>query len=162
MHETLTATASTLLRMAANTDRDFPALGTESPAEQLITVRFQWYARQARRHRLAYVWLGIVQLAAALLIAVSVAISAPVWLAPALGGLIALAEGARTLFGLRDTYPTYRRTAEELRNEAWLYAQPAGRYAAAPDPTQLLAERVVELSNAETAGWASAVRERSL
>jgi hypothetical protein len=57
MHETLTATASTALRMAANTDRDFPALGTESPDEQLIAVRFHWHARQARRHRLADVWL---------------------------------------------------------------------------------------------------------
>src|SRR5690242_11186366 len=103
-------------------DPDFPALGTESPAEELIGIRFRWYAQQAQRHRLAYIWLGIVQLAAALLIAVSVAFDAPVWFAPSLGGVIALAEGARTLFGLRDTYPTYRRTAEELRNEAWLYA----------------------------------------
>ncbi|WP_460655541.1 DUF4231 domain-containing protein [Kribbella endophytica] len=147
--------------MAASNDPDFPALGTESPAEELIGIRFRWYAQQAQRHRLAYIWLGIVQLAAALLIAVSVALDAPVWFAPSLGGLIALAEGARTLFGLRDTYPTYRRTAEELRNEAWLYAGRAGRYAEAEDATRLLAERVVELSNAETAGWASAVRERN-
>ncbi|MBB5836728.1 DUF4231 domain-containing protein [Kribbella italica] len=142
-------------------DPDFPALGAESPAEELIGIRFRWYAQQARRHRLAYLWLGVVQLAAALLIAVSVALDAPLWFAPSLGGLIALAEGARTLFGLRDTYPTYRRTAEELRNEAWLYAGRAGRYAEAENAAQLLAERVVELSNAETAGWASAVRERN-
>src|SRR5919112_644585 len=94
-------------------DSDFPALGNDAPAEHLISVRFRWYAAQARRARIWYRALGTVQLIAALVIAISVAIQAPTWLAPALGGVIALAEGIRTLFGFKDTYPTYRRTAEE-------------------------------------------------
>ncbi|TWD75289.1 uncharacterized protein DUF4231 [Kribbella amoyensis] len=147
--------------MAGSSDPDFPALGEAVAAERLIGIRFRWYSRQARRTRAAYLGLGLVQLVAALLIALSVALDVPVWFAPALGGAIALAEGVRTLFGLRDEYPTYRRTAEDLRNEAWLYSQRAGRYAEAADPASLLAERVVELSTTETAHWASAVRERS-
>lgn len=147
--------------MAGSPEQDFPVLDADSPSERLIGIRFRWYAGQARLTRLAYLWLGVVQLVAALLIAVSVALDAPIWFAPALGGLIALAEGIRTLFGLRDTYPTYRRTAEELRNEAWLYAQRAAHYAEAANPAQLLAERVVQLSNVETAGWAASVKERS-
>ncbi|WP_350274488.1 DUF4231 domain-containing protein [Kribbella sp. HUAS MG21] len=143
-------------------DSDFPALGTDSPAEQLIGIRFRWYAGQARRARIWYRALGTVQLLAALVIAISVAIKAPVWLAPALGGAIALAEGIRTLFGFKDTYPTYTRTAQQLRNEAWLYAQKAGRYARAEEPVRLLAERVVEISHAETEDWEAALKARTI
>ncbi|MEV0286108.1 MULTISPECIES: DUF4231 domain-containing protein [unclassified Kribbella] len=141
---------------------DFPDLGNDSPAEQLISVRFHWYFRHARQARIAYRALGTLQLLAALVIAISVAISAPTWLAPALGGVIALAEGIRTLFGYRDTYPTYTRTAQHLRNEAWLYAQHAGRYAKSEDPVRLLAERVVEISQEETADWEAAFKTRTI
>ena len=148
--------------MATLRESDFPALGTDSPAEELITIRFRWYRAQANRARVAYRALGTIQLVAALLIAISVAINAPNWLAPALGGLIALAEGIRTLFGFKDSYPMYTRTAEQLRNEAWLYAQRAGRFADAEDPVRLLAERVVEISQAETTDWAEAMKSRTI
>ncbi|SRR6266540_4760261 len=148
--------------MASLRDSDFPALGTDSPAEKLVSIRFRWYHQQANRARIAYRTLGVIQLFAALVIAISVAIQAPNWLAPALGGLIALAEGIRTLFGFKDTYPTLRRTAEELRSEAWLYAQHAGRYASAENPDQLLTERVVEISKAETTDWETALKARSV
>ena len=55
--------------MATLRDSDFPALGTDAPAEELITVRFRWYHRQANRARIAYRGLGTVQLVAALIIA---------------------------------------------------------------------------------------------
>jgi hypothetical protein len=32
-------------------DPDFRALGTESPAEELIGIRFRWYAHSAVRER---------------------------------------------------------------------------------------------------------------
>jgi hypothetical protein len=146
--------------MSTTWHEDFPPLSEDSPAESLIRIRFRWYSGQATKTRLIYQALGLAQLVAALFIAVSIAIDTPTWLAPALGGSIALAEGIRSLFGLHDTYPAYRRTAEELRNEAWLYAQRAGRYADAPDPAKLLAERVVELSNEETVDWANALKGR--
>src|SRR5215468_8330138 len=139
-------------------DSDFPALGTDAPAEQVISIRFRWYVAQAKRARIAYRALGVIQLLSALVIAISVAINAPTWLAPTLGGVIALAEGIRTLFGFKDTYPTYTRAAQDLRNEAWLYAQRAGRYADTPDATKLLAERVVEISHAETVDWEEALK----
>jgi hypothetical protein len=148
--------------MASLRDSDFPPLGADSPAEQLITVRFRWYQRQAKQARVAYRILGTTQLLAALVIAISVAISAPTWMAPTLGGVIALAEGIRTLFGFKDAYPTYTRTAAELRNEAWLYAQKAGRYARADEPVRLLAERVVEISHAETEDWEAALKARNI
>jgi hypothetical protein len=143
-------------------ESDFPALGKDAPAEELISVRFRWYRRQANRARIAYRALGTVQLVAALMIAISVAIDAPNWFAPALGGLIALAEGIRTLFGYKDSYPMYTSTAEKLRNEAWLYAQRAGRYADAEDAVRLLAERVVEISQAETSDWEESLKARSI
>jgi hypothetical protein len=143
-------------------DSDFPVLGTDAPAEQLISIRFHWYATQARRARIWYRALGTVQLLAALVIAISVAINAPTWLAPALGGVIALAEGIRTLFGFKDSYPTYTRAAQDLRNEAWLYAQRAGRYADAEEPVKLLAQRVVEISHSETEDWEASVKARSI
>ncbi|RZU03326.1 uncharacterized protein DUF4231 [Kribbella rubisoli] len=143
-------------------DSDFPALGTDTPAEQLISLRFQWYNRQANWARIAYRGLGTVQLVAALLIAVSVAFDVPKWFAAALGGVIALAEGIRTLFGFKDSYPTYRRTAEDLRNEAWLYVQRAGQYATAEDAGKLLTQRVVEVSHSETSDWEEALKARSV
>ena len=148
--------------MATLRDSDFPVLGKDSTGEELISLRFRWYHRQANRARVAYRALGVVQLVAALLIAISVAINAPTWLAPALGGVIALAEGIRTLFGFKDSYPTYRRTAEDLRNEAWLYAQRAGRYATAEDARKVLTERVVEISHTETEDWEAALKQRSV
>jgi hypothetical protein len=148
--------------MATLRDSDFPALTSDAPAEQLINLRFRWYHRQANQARIWYRALGIIQLAAALFIAISVAISAPTWLAPSLGGVIALAEGIRTLFGFKDSYPTYRRTAEDLRNEAWLSAQRADRYATAEEPAKLLTERVVEISHTETEDWEAALKQRSV
>src|SRR4051794_225517 len=148
--------------MARLRDSDFPALGTDAPAEQLISLRYRWYHRQANQARIAYRGLGSVQLVAALFVAFSVAISAPIWLAPSLGALIALAEGIRTLFGFKDSSPTYRRTAEDLRNEAWLYVQRAGRYTTAEDPEKILAERVVEISHTETEDWEAALKQRSI
>ncbi|MEU4195744.1 DUF4231 domain-containing protein [Kribbella sp. NPDC026611] len=142
-------------------DSDFPALGTDAPAEQLISLRFRWYNRQANYSRIAYSTLGSIQLLAALFIAISLAIQAPTWFAPVLGGVIALAEGIRTLFGFKDSYPTYRRTAEDLRNEAWLYVQRAGRYETTDDASRLLAERVVEISHTETADWVAALKQRA-
>jgi hypothetical protein len=133
--------------------KDFPALQGDSPAEQLINIRFQWYNTQANRARHAYRGMGVLQLIAALAITLTVAFDAPLWFAPVLGGFIALIEGARTLLGLQDSYPAYRRTAEELRNEAWLFAQQAGRYAEAEDRPQLLTERVVEISSSQTEQW---------
>jgi hypothetical protein len=143
-------------------DSDFPALGTDAPAEQLISLRFRWYNRQANWARLAYRGLGVTQLVAALLIAISVAFDVPRWAAPSLGGVIALAEGIRTLFGFKDSYPTYRRTAEDLRNEAWLYVQRAGQYATAEDAGKVLTQRVVEISSSETANWEEALKARSV
>jgi Protein of unknown function (DUF4231) len=148
--------------MATLRDSDFPPLRSDEPAEQLIRLRFRWYNRQANVARVAYRALGTVQLVAALFIAISVAISVPTWFAPTLGGLIALCEGIRTLFGFKDSYSTYRRTAEDLRNEAWLYLQRAGRYAAVEEPARLLTERVVEISHVETEDWEVALMQRSL
>lgn len=61
----------------ASDEQDFPGLAGDSPAEQLIRIRFHWYSSQARRARLAYWGIGILQLIAALLIALSVAFDAP-------------------------------------------------------------------------------------
>lgn len=144
----------------AATEQDFPTLQGDSPAEQLIAIRFHWYSSQATKTRLAYRGIGMLQLVAAIAITLTVAFDAPTWFAATLGALIALAEGLRTLLGLQDSYPAYRRAAEELRNEAWLYAQQAGPYADAEDRAQLLAERVVEISAGETEHWVGAFHHR--
>jgi hypothetical protein len=143
--------------MPSDHPADFPDVG-DSIAEQLLVGRFRWYSRQATLTRLAYLGLGLAQLTAALLIAVSVAFSAPRWLAPALGAGIAFLEGARTLFRVQDSYLAYRTAAEELRNEAWLFAQRSGAYRGSSSPEALLAERVVDISSRENTAWASTLR----
>jgi hypothetical protein len=148
--------------MTTHKSHDFPELTGDAPAELLITLRFQWYFRHATRARIMYRSLGSVQVLAAVMIATSVAVDAPRWLAPVLGGVIALSEGLRTLFGFKDTYPTWTRTAQQLRNEAWLYAAKAGRYTEASDPVQLLAERVVTICEEETSDWEAALRARTV
>ncbi|GAA5029221.1 DUF4231 domain-containing protein [Actinopolymorpha pittospori] len=143
--------------MGAGEFRDFPTL-RDSPAEQMATRRFGWYARQARLARLAYWSLSLVQLAAAVVIASSAAFDSPRWTIAILGALIALAEGVRSLFRVQEGYLAYRVAAERLRNEAWLFAQRAGDYAGAADPHGLLAERVVEVSSHENATWTESLR----
>ncbi|HET8684023.1 MAG TPA: DUF4231 domain-containing protein [Micromonosporaceae bacterium] len=143
--------------MADSDPADFPDVGA-SVAEQLLVRRFRWYSRQAGAARLGYLGLGLAQLAAALVITMSLAFSAPRWLAPALGAGIAFLEGARALFRVQDSYLAYRAAAEELRNEAWLFAQRAGVYREASAPEALLAERVVEISSREGTAWASTLR----
>jgi hypothetical protein len=146
--------------MPSNDLADFPDVGA-SVAEQLLVKRFRWYSRQATLTRLGHLGLGLAQLTAALVIAVSIAFSAPRWLAPALGAGIAFLEGARALFRVQDSYLAYRAAAEELRNEAWLFAQRAGLYANASTPQALLAERVVDISSRENTAWASTLRRGS-
>jgi hypothetical protein len=143
--------------MGAGDFRDFPTL-RDSPAEQLAVRRFGWYARQARRSRLAYWSLSLVQLGAAVVIASSAAFDSPRWTIAILGALIALAEGVRSLFRVQEGYLACRVAAEQLRNEAWLFAQRAGDYADKTDPQALLAERVVEISARENASWTESLR----
>lgn len=136
---------------------DFPELGT-SVAETLLTCRFRWYSQQATATRRAHLGLGLAQLAAALVIAVSIAFSAPRWLAPALGALIAFLEGVRSLFRVQDSYLSYRAAAEQLRNEAWLFAQGVGDYSDSANPQERLAERIVQISTQENEVWVSTLR----
>ena len=74
----------------------------------------------------------------------------------------AFTAGVLLTLGFKDSYPTYTRTAQQLRNEAWLYAQRAGRYAGVGDPALVLTERVVEISQDETEAWEAALKQRSI
>ncbi len=137
---------------------DLPEL-SGSVAEQLLQNRFRWYARQARASRSGYLAVGLAQLLAALVIAVSIGFTAPRWLVPGLGAGIAFLEGVRTLLRFQDNYLAYRAAAEQLRGEAWLFAQRAGDYAGAADRERLLTERVVDISSRENAAWAATLSQ---
>ncbi len=131
----------------------------ERVAWQMLLKRFAWYSRQATITGAGYLAARIGESTLAAAITVTGGLGLSSWVSAALGAAILLIESVLQLMQLHNNYISYRITAEALRNEAWLFATPAGDYVAVEGRGQRLADRVRAMSLQENAAWASAMRQ---
>lgn len=93
-----------------------------------VESRLNWYDRKATRARAAYLTAKIIELGAASLIPIVALTGTEPLVIAGLGALIAVVAGVEQLFRFQETWINYRRTAEALRNELFLYHAGAGPY----------------------------------
>jgi Protein of unknown function (DUF4231) len=120
-----------------------------------LTQEIAWYDLRAKRNRVIYLAIKVVQIALAAAIPVIALLrpNAPSYISGILGGIIAALEGIQQLGQFQQNWLRYRSTCESLRNEDLLYGATAGPYASSPKPAVLLAERMSALLGAEGAAW---------
>jgi len=119
-----------------------------------------WYDRRSSSNQRMFKALKIIVIASGAVIPFLPSLPVPGSTAGALGVLIAVLEGVQQLNQYHENWISYRSTCEALRHEKFLYLAGAGPYAAAQNPTALLAETIESVVSREHAKWASG-QERS-
>jgi|GEM_PF-4780991 len=149
--------------MASRDSDDLPALaslsGYDAVAWELLKKRFNWYSGQATLSRWGYLACRVTESLLAACITVSGALRFSSWIPAVMGAAILVVEGLQQLLQFHTNYLSYRKTAEALRNEAWLFAAGAGPYVNAGGRGQLLAERITQMSLDENAAWVKAMSQ---
>ena len=80
--------------------------------------------------------------------------------AAVLGSVVVVLEGIQSRFGFQTNWTTYRKTAEALKREQYLYLAQAAQYAG-DDREKVLAVFVESLISDETTRWAATRSSRS-
>jgi hypothetical protein len=101
----------------------------------------------------------LAQIATAAAIPVTAAFGASVKVAAVLGAVLVVLEGVQALFGFQPNWASYRKTAEALKRERYLYLAQAGQYAG-EDREKVLALVVEGLISDETSQWVAAQQEQ--
>jgi hypothetical protein len=130
-------TISTMRRELSATIEDLSGLGQSQ--RDFLKARWLsqllWYESAALTHRYAYVATRVTAIAGGILVPALVGLNldrgstfSVRGLVFVLGLLIAVAVGLEGFFRLGDTWRQYRRMAELLKVEGWLFFQLAGPY----------------------------------
>lgn len=123
------------------------------PAWDRLEDQLAWYDRKSAHQKRWFHGLKVGQIVIAAAIPVVAALGGSAGLAGALGAVLVVLEGLQQLFQFHENWLTYRATAEALKHEQFLFLAGAGPYAATPNATALLAERVEGLVSQEHASW---------
>lgn len=132
-----------------------------NPTLARLDEQLEWYDAAAGRSQRWYRSLKLLTLVLGAAIPVAAALGASAGVAGVLGGIVVVVEGAQQLFHYQENWLRYRGVAEALRTERHLFDATAGAYATAPQPLQLLAERIEVLFAQERSAW-TADQSRSL
>jgi hypothetical protein len=117
--------------------------------------QIDWYDKRSITNQRWFKWLKIIEILAAATIPLLLGLSDNKYFPGALGVLITIFEGLQSLNQYQHNWITYRATCEALKHEKYLYLACAGPYAAAHNPSPILAERVESLISREHAKWIS-------
>jgi hypothetical protein len=132
-----------------------------NPTLARLEDQIAWYDRRSSSNESRFKWLKGVTIVSALFIPVlSQAKFGEPYVVPALGIIIAIAEGLQQLNQFQANWISYRSTCEALRHEKYLYLGQAGPYASVDKPIPVLAERVEGLISQENAKWISSQDQR--
>ena len=114
----------------------------ESPTHVRLADQLGWYETNAKSNQLWFKSLKIAQIV----------------VAAVLGSVVVVLEGVQSLFGFQTNWTTYRKTAEALKREQYLYLAHAAQYAG-EDREKVLAVIVESLISDETTRWAATQTE---
>lgn len=125
---------------------------------QELAAHFRWYGRAATRTRLSYQVLKVAVLVMGAAVTVLAATRASSALTAALAASVVVLEGVQQLFQFQSNWITYRRTAETMRQQAFMYVAQVGPYADTETRRERLADFMSEITTTENAGWTNTMR----
>src|SRR5262245_51315344 len=131
-------------------------MSSPDPTLGRLDDEIAYYERGAASSKRWFKRIKTFQITAAAAVPVSVAVSAPTWIAAVLGALVAVAEGIQGLNQYQQNWFNYRSTSEALKHEKYLYLAKAGPYSHASTAHRVLAEKVEGLVSQEHAKWTPA------
>src|SRR5690349_10322751 len=146
------------------TEPETRAIETDEPAAGAARVDYvvdraerqlARFDHKAGVNRAFYFSVKVVQIVLAAAVPVAASAHAPTPFTGGLGAVIVVLEGIQQLCQWHANWIRYRRTAELLRRELFMYRASVGDYATAKDPVALLAQRLDHAEAAEVAGWSS-------
>lgn len=135
-----------------------------SPVSE-IESRLRWYDSKARLSRILFLTAKVVELLAAAAIPIVAILEVNPVLIASLGAAIAVVAGVEQLFRFQESWINYRRTAEALRTELFLYRTNAGPYGEQPSASaaaQLLANRSVDHFLRESSRWEALAKQSDI
>lgn len=120
-----------------------------------LDTQIKWYSAKSRLNQRRFKSLKAVTIISAAIIPVltTSGISHGAQIAAGLGVLIVIVEGLQQMNQYQSNWTSYRLTAEALKHENFLYLAKAGPYAAIPNPSIALAERIESLISQEESKW---------
>ena len=124
-----------------------------SPGLHRLDDQLAWYERRGRHNKLWYHGLKVTQIVVAAAIPVLAAAGGSAAVAGALGAIVVVLEGLQQLFQFQQNWVAYRRTAEALARERFLYLAAAGEYEASERREATLAESVERILSQERDTW---------
>jgi len=127
----------------------------DDPTVERFNSQEKWYRHHANFHRVSYLTLKTVEILAAALVPVVVALNGAAWINAALGAAVVALEGVQGVFKFRDSWMSFRSARESLMREQSLYLARADVYSKTNDNVghQLFAERIEDISSQEHKGW---------
>jgi hypothetical protein len=128
-------------------------MNDSDPTLDRLEDQIAYYDSSAATSKLWFKRLKAFQIAAASGVPVGIALSAPIWVAAVLGGLVAVVEGLQGLNQYQQNWFNYRSTGEALKHEKYLYLARAGPYNDETSAHRALAEKVEGLVSQEHAKW---------
>jgi Protein of unknown function (DUF4231) len=133
---------------------DDPDPAHRSATQERLADQLGWYETNAKSNQLWFKSFKVAQIVVAAAIPSAAALGASVGVAAVLGSVVVVLEGVQSLFGFQTNWTTYRKTAEALKREQYLYLAQAAQYAG-DDREKVLAVIVESLISDETTRWAS-------
>jgi hypothetical protein len=112
----------------------------------------RWYTNAARRARIAFFASETAVLIVAAAIPATAAFTPDRRVPAALGAVVVVLTGLRSVFRWRDSWTRFTEAFLQLETERRLYLAHAGAYAG-EDCDVVLTERVTQIRTAETLGW---------
>lgn len=111
-----------------------------------------WYDRKSIRAQRAYRILKLAQLVIGAAVPVVAGLDFPPYVTATISAILVVSEGVQQLYQWQTNRVLYRRAAEALKREKYMYLAGVGEYAG-PDPAQKLAARIELIFLDEHAKW---------
>jgi Protein of unknown function (DUF4231) len=131
-------------------------MASSTSVPQYIVDQSEWYAKEARSNKNAFLGTRAFQICVASLI--PIVSLAGVWdaqryVSAALGASIAIVEGLQQLGQYQQNWHRYRTAREALKREQFLYEMSAGPYSTTNDKLRLFVERADSVVGGEASKW---------
>lgn len=124
-----------------------------------VVERGRWYHRQLRNARIKSHAVDTCILVLTAGVPFAVAAHAPGWVAALLGALAAVGTGLRQVFGWQKDWTSFAVASGQIEAEIVRFGYSIGDYQEAATAAGRLAERVENITAAETGTWVQRVNE---
>ena len=124
-----------------------------------VVERGRWYHRQMRTARIKSNAMDTCILVLTAGVPFAVAAHAPGWVAALLGALAAVGTGLRQVFGWQKDWTSFAVASGQIEAEIVRFGYGIGDYQEAVTAAGRLAERVEDITAAETGTWVQRINE---